>query len=412
MITSTEEISVPSLRHLRVFEKVAELQGVGKAAEAVALSQPAVTQAIEKVEQQIGVNLFERRSRGTYLNEPGEILYARVRMMFSKLEEALVEFGAAGGKGVSASSLTRRMTHQQIHALAAVSSSCSFADAARKLGISPVSLHRAARELERNLGRQLFKDAHTGTVTTPAAAELARKAWLAMREIEWGIEEIQAAEGRMGGRLRVGGMPRAGGYLLGATLNDLQKYFPYAQVHADIASGSHLTKALRLGEIDLIVGMNHSSPDHGEIVHEALLTSPFVLIGRANHPLAAKSSVELADLERYQWVTPNPGAARREIFDRLFKSMSRTPFPTIEANAFLTTRMLITGSDRLTLLTRFEFEFERGVGGLQILPFPPIESGHALGVAWRANWTPTPLHRKFLDLLRLRAAQSSQALAA
>ena len=58
----------PSLRHLRVFQMVADLQSVRQAANAVHLSQPAVTQAITKLESQIGASLFDRRSSGTYLN--------------------------------------------------------------------------------------------------------------------------------------------------------------------------------------------------------------------------------------------------------------------------------------------------------------------------------------------------------
>jgi LysR family transcriptional regulator of gallate degradation len=63
-----------TLRHLRAFQMVAQLQNVRKAAEAVCLTQPAVTLAIAKLEDQVGAILFERRSRGTYLTQAGELL--------------------------------------------------------------------------------------------------------------------------------------------------------------------------------------------------------------------------------------------------------------------------------------------------------------------------------------------------
>ena len=44
-----------SIRHLKVFESVAQLHGVRKASEEFHLSQPAVTQAIAKLEKQLGV---------------------------------------------------------------------------------------------------------------------------------------------------------------------------------------------------------------------------------------------------------------------------------------------------------------------------------------------------------------------
>ncbi len=396
----------PSLRHLRVFAKVAELKSVRKAADAVFLSQPAVTQAIANVEAQVGATLFERRSSGTYLRAAGSILAFRTEMMFRQIEEALAEFGLSKGHSIDA--IAQRITRSQIRVLTAIASSCSFADAARKLDISPVSLHRAARDLERNLLKPLFFRSNFGIVTTRAGTELARKVSLAMREVEWAIEEIQAAEGRLGGQLRVGAMPLSGSILLGSMLNDITNHFPQAEVHVRTGDSSQLTNALRMGEIDFIVGMQRKFVDASEIEHEALLSSPFVLVARCNHPLSKKAKITLADLEPYDWVAPAPGATRRVVFDDLFAEMTNPPKPNIEATALATIRLLISGSDRLTLLTRYEFEHEKGVGALMMLPYA-IQPVHSIGVSWRAEWAPTALHLKFLELLRAKALNSFPA---
>ncbi len=44
------EIAIPNLRHLRVFLAVAELKSITRASENIFLSQPAITQAIAKLE--------------------------------------------------------------------------------------------------------------------------------------------------------------------------------------------------------------------------------------------------------------------------------------------------------------------------------------------------------------------------
>ena len=234
----------PSLRHLRVFNMVAQLQSVRKAADAVHLSQPAVTQAITKLELQVGATLFERRSSGTYLTPAGEIFATRIAMMFAQIEDALCGFGVPVGKGKSLSSVAARITRPQIRGLAAVADGRSFADAARRVGISQASLHRAARELERNLGKPLFHNSIYGVITTRGGAELARKLSLAMRELEWGIEEIQAAAGQKGGELRIGAMPLAGSFLLAPVLNELTKLFPQVRVQVRTGDGVSLTRAL------------------------------------------------------------------------------------------------------------------------------------------------------------------------
>ena len=64
-----------SIRHLKVFDSVGQLHGVRRASEECHLSQPAVTQAMAKLEQQMGVTLLERRPSGSYLNEFGRIFH-------------------------------------------------------------------------------------------------------------------------------------------------------------------------------------------------------------------------------------------------------------------------------------------------------------------------------------------------
>ena len=394
----------PSLRHLRVFNMVAQLQSVRKAADAVHLSQPAVTQAITKLELQVGATLFERRSSGTYLTPAGEIFATRIAMMFAQIEDALCGFGVPVGKGKSLSSVAARITRPQIRGLAAVADGRSFADAARRVGISQASLHRAARELERNLGKPLFHNSIYGVITTRGGAELARKLSLAMRELEWGIEEIQAAAGQKGGELRIGAMPLAGSFLLAPVLNELTKLFPQVRVQVRTGDGVSLTRALRLGEIDFVVGLIRTGVNSEELEQEALASSPYVLVARRNHPLTKKSKLTLSDLQSYDWIAPSQGATRRSAFESIFSAFKKPPQANIETYSLSTIRLLLRGSDRLTLLTRFEFEYEKGAGAMTVLPYGPIEPVHSVGMTRRANWTPTSLHLKFMDLLRLHSS--------
>lgn len=395
--------TLPSIRHLRVFLTVAELRRVRRAADALYLSQPAVTQAISKVESQVGAVLFERRSSGMYLTEAGSVLARRAGLMFEQIEAALVAFGVAA-KGCPVRSIAQRISRAQIRALAAVASGCSFAEAARKLSTSQASLHRAARDLERTVGKPLFQHSLYGIVATRPGSELARRLSLAMLEIDWAVDELRAAEGRLGGELRVGAMLLAGSFLLGPVLNELTKYFPEAHITVRTGEGAAMSRALQIGDIDFVVGLHHVV-DSGEIAQEALFASPYVVVARKGHPLSQKAKVSLADLEAYDWVVSTKGAARRPAFDRLFASMNKMPKANIEAYSLATIRSLIIDSDRLTLLTRFEFEFERESGALTTLRYAPIEPADPTGVAWRAKWTPTDLHLKFLELIRLRAAQ-------
>ena len=59
----------------KVFCTVAKHKNITKAANELLISQPAITQTIKKLEEQIGYKLFYRNSKGVSLTTHGEILY-------------------------------------------------------------------------------------------------------------------------------------------------------------------------------------------------------------------------------------------------------------------------------------------------------------------------------------------------
>lgn len=89
----------PDVVHLdlyRVFEAVARLENVTTAAEELLLSQPAVSQKIRQLENDLGCSLFVRTSRGVHVTAEGEVLYRyaaegleRFRLGERKLKELL-----------------------------------------------------------------------------------------------------------------------------------------------------------------------------------------------------------------------------------------------------------------------------------------------------------------------------------
>lgn len=89
------------LRDLRYFEVVAELGHVGQAADKLGRTQPALTKAVQRLEESFGSPLFERRGRGIRLTPVGEVLLARARQLRGATEEALREVGdfARGNAG-------------------------------------------------------------------------------------------------------------------------------------------------------------------------------------------------------------------------------------------------------------------------------------------------------------------------
>ena len=72
----------------RIFYTTALTGNISKAAEALFISQPAISKSIKKLEQSMGTTLFTRNSRGVQLTEDGELLFQSVRSAFQTLETA------------------------------------------------------------------------------------------------------------------------------------------------------------------------------------------------------------------------------------------------------------------------------------------------------------------------------------
>lgn len=382
------------------------MHNLRKAAEAVYLTQPAVTLAIAKLEEQVGAQLFERRSRGTFPTEAGELLLQRVDRMFDQIEGALDRLQISSPANTAAS-LAERITRPQARALAAIAPGAGAESGGK--GITRASTFRAARELERTLGIALLTPASNGLSTTEVGRELARLLAIALQEVDSGINDIAAEDERQRGQLRIGAMPLSGSFVVGPVLNELTSRFPSAHFEIRTGDHGHLVRALLRGEIDLIVGLLREVADEN-VVQEPLVTLPYVVVARRNHPLSRRTTLTLADLEGYDWVAPNPGTARRITFEHLVAGLRHPPLANIQASSLSTVRLLVSGSDRLGLLTRFEFERDKGNGELVDLPIGPIEPAHALGIVHRADWVPSPLHRHFIESLRRQASLISGSL--
>ncbi|MBO5372131.1 MAG: LysR family transcriptional regulator [Lachnospiraceae bacterium] len=68
-----------NLEYYRIFYYVGKYKNITMAAEALALSQPAVSQAIKNLEKNLDSSLFIRTSKGVRLTHEGEVLYSYVK---------------------------------------------------------------------------------------------------------------------------------------------------------------------------------------------------------------------------------------------------------------------------------------------------------------------------------------------
>ena len=80
-----------SLRQLRYLESLSETRHFGHAAEACAVSQPALSMQIKELEDELQISLVERRKTGIELTEQGEEIARRARTILASVRD-LVDY--------------------------------------------------------------------------------------------------------------------------------------------------------------------------------------------------------------------------------------------------------------------------------------------------------------------------------
>ncbi|MCV6589626.1 MAG: LysR family transcriptional regulator [Marinobacterium sp.] len=85
------------IRQLRYFHTIARLQSFTRAAEELHIAQPAISMAIRKLEQQLGLQLFQRSQRQVRLTDEGLRLLEHAGRILQAVDDATLEMAELGG---------------------------------------------------------------------------------------------------------------------------------------------------------------------------------------------------------------------------------------------------------------------------------------------------------------------------
>lgn len=376
-----------SFRHLRLLLAVADHGSITRASEIGLVSQPAVTQAIAKLEREAGAPLFRRTPQGLFPTEVGDTLVARVRRAFALLDPAL---------DAVAPRLRLTATVSQVEALIAMREAESFTLAARRLGIAQPTVHRAITQLEHEAGRTLFERTAHGMLATRPAQALADAARLAFVELAQAAADVAELTGREVGRIVVGAMPLSRSTVLPAAIARFRELRPTLPILVHDGPYDELLAGLRRGEIDLLIGALRDPAPVGDVEQRRLFDDDLVLVARPDHPLLTASALTTDRLASFPWVVNRAGTPMRAHFDRLFAG-GEAPRSIVESGSVILMRELLAASDHLGCTSRLQAEAE-AEAALAILPFAMPGTSRPIGLTLRAGWVPTRAQSDFVSI--------------
>ena len=374
------EITQLNLRHLSAVAEISRLGSISAAAQSVHLTQPAITQALGKLECLLGLSLFNRTPTGMTSTAASALLVPRIVAAHDYIASP-------------------RVTMTQLRAFIALARAGSYKSAAYVTGLAQASLHRAVTELSLALARTLVERRGQGLVLTAYGRQTARAFRLALAELEAGLSELMALKGRETGYIAIGAMPLARARILPKAVAAFHHLHP--DVEIKIAEGAHaeLLEPLRDGDLDLLIGALRDTSPGDDVVQQQLFEDRPVVLGRTGHPLAdGKSDVER--FSAYPWIISAPGTPLRTQLERMFTEAGiGPPHVPIECGSVITIRQILLESDFLTLLSTDQVAVELEAGWLTKICDVPIDLVRVIGITTRTSWVPTRKQQTFLELI-------------
>lgn len=381
-----ETLFTLNLRHLRAVPVIVRAGGLGAAAGAIGISQPALAQGLAQLEARLGVRLFDRQPGGMAATPAGAALAMRIRAADERLATALARASRRGFNPVN------HLGMAQLRAFLTLADAGSYAEAAPRLALSGPALHRAVAEMERLAGQKLVERRGRGVSLTPAGRSLARQLRLAVAEYRAGLEALQPDVGPV--RLVIGAMPLSRARLVPGALAQLLPVWPGVAVDIIEGAWADLVERLRDGSIDVMIGALRDPPP-ADLLQLPLIDDRPAVIARAGHPLANRPAT-VADLARHPWVTGRSGSPLAAQWQALFARHPHQPPAPVACGSVMTIRELLLASDCLTLLSPEQVRVEIAAGLLCTLATDLDIAPRRIGAVLRTGWRPSPVQRAFL----------------
>jgi DNA-binding transcriptional LysR family regulator len=220
------------------------------------------------------------------------------------------------------------MNLRQLRYVVATADHGTMTSAAQALYVAQPALSRAIRELERELGIELFARSGRGVVLTVAGEQVVRQARIALEATD-AIEALSASRGNgRGAELRIAATATLEPELTGRLLPRFARDQPAVRVRVVRCEGrEEIGAAIRAGRADLAIT---DLPVPGDLAANPLEQREVVLVSPPG--LRLRDPVPHNALDGLRLVMPSRGSARRAELDGLLHRLGVAPVPAVESD--------------------------------------------------------------------------------
>ncbi|MCG3756044.1 MULTISPECIES: LysR substrate-binding domain-containing protein [Amycolatopsis] len=217
----------------------------------------------------------------------------------------------------------KELTLRQLQYFVAVAEKGSISDAARALHVSPGAVSQALTDLESSLAVQLtLRRRATGVTLTRAGRLAADQARAVLAETDRLRDTAHVMRGELVGTLRIGCFPTLSPWLLPSIIEHFLREHPALRLEIAEGPSDELQRQLADGDIDAC--LMYSAHLRRGLDHERIAPVRLRLVLPANHRLAGRDEIALAELSAEPAVLTSLQPAR-DLVENLMRHVGVEP---------------------------------------------------------------------------------------
>jgi LysR family hydrogen peroxide-inducible transcriptional activator len=284
------------------------------------------------------------------------------------------------------------MTLTELRYLVALYETGHFRKAAEQCNVSQPTLSVAIKKLEEELGVELFERSRHKVAATPIGQRVVEQARTVLQESRNLVALAEEGKDPLGSVLSVGAIFTVGPYLFPRLVSAVQKRAPQMPLYIEESYTASLRQKLSRGELDAIfIALPFNEP---EVVTRAVYDEPFVVLLKADHPLAAQQAISPESLAEHRVLLMGEGHCFRDqvleacpgLGDALRHDREQG-HAVLEGSSLETLKHMVASGLGITVLPQSAADNARyGDQQLAIRPFTDPQPTRTVALAWRVSY--------------------------
>jgi DNA-binding transcriptional LysR family regulator len=273
------------------------------------------------------------------------------------------------------------MDTQFLAAFVEVAEGGSFTQAAERLHLSQPAISKRISALETQIGQALFDRVGRTVSLTDAGRTLLPYARKTLQDIEDARRALSQLDGRVSGRLSIGTSHHIGLHRLPPVLGQFTREYPQVDLDIHFMDSEIACQAVLAGTLELGIVTLPTQP-LPLLQCRVVWPDPLAVVAAADHPLAHRRQVSLAQLAEHPAVLPDEATYTHRIVTRALESEGVKPRVRLATNYLETLKMLAGIGLGWSVLPESMLD-----GTLTRLNVPRLRLHRELGLVWHQRRT-------------------------